>query len=155
MKTIYIAVIFLVFFNIFCFMFAWFGVFPVEGAYESGEYDMNTTGETTPAEYLQENLTGFDGGKIMSMFFGNLSDAANILVTAVLLGGAAFIAWLTRSPAPFVLVFIGNIVLHLYLDSMVIFEHYPINNYLMLAFGMGMFLLVVITSAEYLTHGDV
>jgi len=156
MKKIYIIIIFLIFFNIFSFMFAWFGVFPTMGDPSTGAYDVNTTGEgITPGEVYIENISGMDYGDMVSVFFGDLSDSANIFTTFLIMGVAIVAAWLTHSPAPLVIAFIGNFVRVAYLNTIGIFSQYPINNYFMLAFAAGMVVLFGITCAEYLTHGDV
>ena len=156
MKKIYIIIIFLIFFNIFSFMFAWFGAFPGEYDPSAGTYDINTTGEgVTPGETYIENISGMDFGDMVSVFFGDLSDEANILSAFFIMGVGLVAAWLTRSPAPLVIAFIGNFVRVAYLNTMGIFNQYPINSYFLLAFGAGMVVLFGLTCVEYLTHGDV
>lgn len=154
MKFIYVVTLFLIFFNIFSFMIAW--AVPFEYGYGTGseKYNVSSDEGTTPAETVFENVSGSDYGNILSIFFGDLTSAANILISVAILGGAAFLAWLTRSPAPFVIGFLGNVMLNTYTNSIGIFQQFPINNYLMLAGLLGMLMLFVITSAEYLTHGD-
>jgi len=137
-------------------MFAWFGVFPVTADPSTGAYDVNTTGEgVTPGESYIENISGMDYGDMVSVFFGDLSDSANILNVFLIMGVGLVAAWLTRSPAPLVIAFIGNFARVAYLNTYGIFSQYPINNYFMLAFGAGMVILFGVTCVEYLTHGDV
>jgi len=157
MKKIYIIIIFLTFFNVFSFMTAWFGIFPTE--YESGSamYDVNTTDVTnTPGESIFEDITeGHDFTNILSIFFGDFGSLTGFATTLAILGVALIIAKWTHNIAPLVVAFLGIVVKNMYVHSMDIFEQFPINNYLMIGFGLGMILLFVITSAEYLTHGDV
>jgi len=136
-------------------MFAWFGVFPYEYGTDEAQ-GINTTGTgITPGEYYIQNISGSDFGDMVSIFFGDLSDEANILSTFLIIGVGLIAAWLTHSPAPLVISFVGNFVRVSYLNTIGIFDQYPINNYFMLAFGAGMVVLFGITVAEYLTHGDV
>lgn len=154
MKKLYVIIIFLIFFNIFSFMFGWFGVFPSEGGYESGTYDIGIDEDRTPGEVYIENISGMNYGDMVSVFFGDLSDEANILSAFIIMGVGIIAAWLTHSPAPLVIAFVGNFARVSYLNTITVFNQYPINNYLMLAFGAGMVILFGITCAEYLTHGD-
>jgi len=154
MKKLFIIVIFLIFFNIFCFMFAWFGVFPAE--YDPPGHDISVTGEDkTPGEVYIKDISGMDYGDMVSVFFGDLSDTANIFLTFAIAGVAIVAAWLTHSPAPLVIAFVGNFARISYTNTIGVFNQLPVNNYFMLAFGAGMVILFGITCAEYLTHGDV
>jgi len=133
-------------------MFAMLNIFPY--AYGTGNPTYNITeGENMSSHSVYENASGFSYNDAISIFFGDLSDATNILVSALILGGAAFLAWLTRSPAPFVVAFVGNIMKNTYVNNMAVFNQFPINTYIMLAVGIGMIILFVVTCAEYLTHG--
>ena len=156
MKLIYVIVLFLIFFNVFSFMFAWVGVFPYGyGTDETANYDLGEAEDNTPAEVVFENVSGQSFGNLLLIFFGDISSAGGILTTLAIFGVAAVAAWLTHSPAPFVVAFVGNVMKNTYLNSISVFEQFPINNYLMLAGMIGMIVLFVVTCAEYLTHGDV
>ena len=156
MKKLFIFIIFLIFFNIFCFMFAWFGVFPAEYDASSGVTDVNITGEgVTPGEVYIKDISGMDYGDMVSIFFGDISDSANVLSAFIIMGVGLVAAWITHSPAPLVIGFVGNFARVSYINTMGVFNQYPINNFFMLAFGAGMVILFGVTCAEYLTHGDV
>lgn len=156
MKKLFIIVIFMIFFNIFCFMFAWFGIFPAEYETDTGSIDVNTTGSMqTPGEqYINTMSDGLTFGNIVSIFLGRFDSLSGFLASIVLIAGAVAASVLMHTPAPLVIGFVGTFVKNLYLNASEIFARYPVNNYFMMAFGAGMLILFVITIAEYLTHGD-
>jgi len=135
-------------------MIAWAIPFEYEYSAGSEEYNVSTDEDVTPAELVFENVSGSGFNSILMIFFGDLSSIGSIILSIGILGIAAGAAWLTRSPAPFVVGFLGNVMLNTYTNSIGVFQQFPINNYLMLAGLLGMVMLFVITSAEYLTHGD-
>ena len=153
MKTLYVFMIFLIFFNIFAFMFAWLNIFPTTiGLNEQ----FNISSDKTSAEQLFYNISGgFDINDMFAIFFFDINNISNVVVSGLVLTGAALVAWLTRSPSPFVVAFIGNIMFNMYQKSVAIFQQFPINNYLMLVGMFGMIMLFIVTVAETLTHGDV
>lgn len=155
MKLIYVITLFLIFFNVFSFMFGMFLIFPYEYGTDTSDYNLTTEEDNRPAEAVFEDISGQGFGNILLIFFGDISSAGGILATLAIFGVAAVAAWLTHSPAPFVVAFVGNVMKNTYLNSVGIFEQFPINNYLMLAGMIGMIVLFIVTCAEYLTHGDV
>ena len=159
MKLIYVVIIFLLFFNIFNFMFSWTSMFNYMYEPSTGDAysDINISeDELPPSESVFRDVTGgIDYGNVFSIFFGNFDSWADILTIAGLIGAAAALAWATKSLAPFVLVFLGNLIKNTYENSLGVFEQFPVNDYIWLIFGIGMAFLLVITAAEYMTHGDV
>ena len=152
MKKIYVIILFLIFFNLFTFMLAWLDVFPY--AYGTGNPSYNITdGENISSQVVAENATGFSYDNILRIFLGDLSTAGGILATIAFYGAGVVAAWLTRSAAPFVVVFIGNIMKNTYVTNMDVFNQFPVNTYFMAAVGIGMIILFVVTCAEVLTHG--
>jgi len=161
LKKIYVIIFFLVFFNIFSFLFAIGGplnIFPY--SYGTGNPSYNiTTGDNMSSQQVAENATGYTFDNALSLFFVNLDlkQGWNILFSVGILVGAALAAWVTKSPAPLVVGFIGNLMKNTYVNNMSIFNELPINSYIMLAVGVGMILLFIMTCAEYMTsgHGEV
>lgn len=151
MKKLYVVILFLIFFNVFIIMFNSFSLFPM--SLEEGQNYSNADSST--AEGTWEDVSGSDFGDIFSIIFVDInSDPLNILGTILIIGGAAFIAWLTRSPAPFVVAVVANVFKNTYVNSMSVFEQFPINNYMMIAGMIGMIILFIVTCLEYLTHGE-
>jgi hypothetical protein len=149
----------MIFFNIFTFLFTSLGVFNYRYDPDTGNYDINTTDDGTIGSSSQvfTGISGLDPGEMFSLFFVDFDQLASLsgLVSIALIGGAIGAAFITRSPAPFVLFFIANVMKNFYVRSQPVFEHYPINGYIMLACIVGMVILFIITGAETLTHGDV
>lgn len=148
MKSLYVIILFMVFFNVFCFAFAFFQVFPYEYGTGSATYGkINLTDEGTPAEVIFKDVSGQNFGDILMIFFGDVTALA-------ILGGTIAASFIAHSPAPFVVGFIAVVIMRTYQNSISVFEQLPINNYLMLAGLFGMAILILITCAEVLTHGD-
>ena len=154
MKKIYVVILFLIFFNTFTFLFATLNVFPYAYGTGNPDYDI-VEGENISSEAVFENASGIGVSDVFSVFFGD--DDLSLFSSILLLGGALALAWITNSPAPFVVVFVGNIMKNIYLKNIDVFNQLPINNYMMLALGIGMIILLLVTCAEYLTsgHGEV
>jgi hypothetical protein len=152
MKKIYVIIIFLVFFNIFTFMFASFeNMFPYVYEGDDANFDINGTSE----EIFMGVSGNFTFDDALKLFFGDITNVPLLIASFATLGIAIAAAWLTRSPAPFVVGFLGNIMKNVYVNNIAIFEKLPINNYLMIIAGVGMILLFLVTCAETLTHGEV
>ena len=154
MKLVYVMILFLVFFNVFSFMSIYMGIFPYNYNVDDEGYDINVTGESIPGEGTFKKLTGHNVMNVLTIFFGDLSSAGGLLTTLAIFGVAAVAAWLTHSPSPFVVAFLGNTVRVTYENSYNVFYQFEINPYIQLAIGIGICFLIVITAAEYLTHGD-
>lgn len=154
MKLIYTVILFLVFFNIFSFMIVYMDIIPYGFSPDDEQYDVNVTGDTIPGESTFKELTGFNVMQIIGIFFGDLSSVGGVLATIAIIGIASVAAWLTHSAAPFVVAFLGNIVRVTYVNSMGVMTQFEINPYINLAISIGICFLIVITAAEYLTHGD-
>lgn len=159
MKQLYVVMLFVIFFNIFAFMFASINLFPYVSS-EGVNEDWNISdGENLSAENLTEQSTGYSFDNILSYFFMDIKDLnpINLLITLATLGGAVIAAYITRSPAPLVVGFVGNMVKNVYINNYTIFESLPLNNYMMLAVGVGMIILFLLTCAEILSHssGDI
>jgi len=151
MKKLYIILLFLVFINIFNFMFVAYDIFPSGFEGQSDSYDIADADEnTTSGEELFEQLSDADFGDLMLLFFGQADTILAFIVTASI---AIAAAWLTKSPAPFVVAMIGGTFLTLYYRSTGIFEQFPINGFVMLACSVGIVILFVITCAETLAPG--
>ena len=146
MKKLYTIILFIVFLNIINIMFVALNIFPT--TYES-DLDVN---ETSQAEELYRTWSGGDFGDMLMIFFGK---AENIVALFAGLALSVVAAWITHSPAPFVVGMIGTVFLTLYNSTSGIFASYPINDYIMLLCSFGMIILFIVTCAEYLTHGDV
>ena len=157
MKLIYMVILFLIFFNVFTFLFVLggpVGIFPY--AYDTGNpgYDIGE-GENMSSEAVFENASEIGVSDVFNVFFG--SDDTALWTTLLMMGGAIALAYITHSPAPFVVVFVGNIMKNIYMMNRDVFNQFPVNNYLMLVVGIGMIILLLVTCAEYLTsgHGEV
>ena len=152
MKKLFIIILFMILVNVFIIMFSSINLFPYD-VDEGGNY---TSAENDTAEGVLYDISGSDFGDILGIIFVDInSDPLNILASVLMLGGAAFLAWLTRSPAPFVVAVVANVFKNVYVNSMDFLEQFPINNYLMMAGMIAMLILLVVTCLEYLTHGDV
>jgi len=130
---------------------------PYAYAEDTSDWDINTSeSEVIPSGELFENVTGgIDYGNVFRIFFFDYNSLESAGISIFLFGLAFAICWGTKSLAPIVLIFLTNIIKNTYENSIGVFEQLPINDYIMLAFALGMILLLVIISAEYLTHGDV
>jgi len=159
MKKIYVVIFFLVFFNIFTFLFAIggpLGIFPY--AYGTGNPSYNlTSDENASSPDVFENMTGVSFDNIFSIFFADVTNLASTGLSLGIFFVATVFAFKTNSPTPLVVAFVGNIMKNTYVNNMSIFNELPINNYLMVVVGIGMILLFVVTCAEYLAsgHGEV
>ena len=152
MKKIYVVILFLIFFNIFTFLFATLDIFPY--AYGTGNPSYNITDdENMSSQSVAENATGYSYDNILRVFLGDITNLGDLLLSIGILGASIAAAWLTRSAAPFVVGFVGNIMKNIYVTNMTVFNQFPINSYLMLALGVGMIILFLVTCAEVLTHG--
>ena len=156
MKKLFVIILFMIMVNVFIIMFNAVNIFPV--SLDSGQNysDVDSAGNPTGAEETLYDISGgYDFSDVLSIIFVDVnSDATNILATVVMLGGAAFLAWLTRSPAPFVVAVIANVFKNTYVNSLDFLEQFPVNNYMMMAGMIGMIILLIVTCLEYLTHGD-
>lgn len=145
MKKLYGIILFIVFLNIVNILFVTQGIFPgISG-------DQTVINDESEAEGLYTTWTDGDFGDMMLIFFGK---AENIVALFAGLALSVTAAWITHSPAPFVVGMIGTVFLTLYNSTSAIFSNYPINNYIMLICSFGMIVLFVVTCAEYLTQGD-
>jgi len=157
MKKMYVIIMFLIFFNVFTFLFAAGGplnLFPY--AYGEGNPNYNISdSENVSSEAVFEKASGIEPSDVFAVFFGD--DDTSIWSTLLLMGGAIALAYITHSAAPFVVVFVGNIMKNIYLKNIAVFNQFPVNNYLMIVLGIGMIILLLVTCAEYLTsgHGEV
>lgn len=147
MKTLYIIIIFLVMFNVFCFIGALFIPYGFGTAGASyGDIDTDDP-VRTPSEVIFREVSNQDFSSIIMIFFGNVE-------SILILGGTALASYITSSPAPLVVGFLSTVMLATYKNSMTVFEQFEINNILMLAGLVGMVILILVTCAEILTHGD-
>ena len=151
MKKLFVIILFMIMVNVFIIMFSSMNLFP--NSIEAGGNYSDANNET--AEDVLYDVSGSDFGDVLGIIFVDVnSDPLNILASVLMLGGAAFLAWLTRSPAPFVVAVVANVFKNTYVNSMDFLEQFPINNYLMMAGMIAMIILLIITCLEYLTHGD-
>jgi len=152
MKKLFVIILFVIFVNVFIIMFNASNIFPTD-IDPSGNYSDVTSGSS--AEDVLYDVNGYDFGDIMSIIFVDVnSDSMNILSSVLMLGGAALLAWLTRSPAPFVIAVVTNVFKNTYVNSIGFMEQFGVNDYMMMAGLIGMIILLVVTCLEYLTHGD-
>lgn len=149
MKKIYFLLFFMVMVNVVSIMFVTMEIFPTEES-SSNEYYQNVT-ETVKGEKIFYDISGNTFGDILGMFFGTASGLLGFLVTGLVSVAAA---WLTHSPAPFVVGMIGGTFLTMYNSSRHIFDNYEMNGYIVLACSIGIVIIFIITCAEYLTQGD-
>jgi len=135
-------------------LFASLNIFPITYGTGNPNYNISDS-ENVSSEAVFENASGISVNDVFSVFFGD--DSTSIFSSLLLMGGALALAYITHSPAPFVVVFVGNIMKNIYLKNISVFNQFPVNNYLMLAVGIGMIMLLLVTCAEYLTsgHGEV
>ena len=155
MKKLFVIIGFIILVNVFIIMFNSVNLFPVELDASQNYTGMDDSGDTYTGDQAFEDISGYDFSSVLGIIFVDVnSDPLNILASIAMLGGAAFLAWLTRSPAPFVLAVISNVFKNAYVNSMGFLEQFPINNYMMLGGMIAMILLLIVTCLEYLTHGD-
>lgn len=154
MKLMYVVMLFLIFFNLFSFMSIGLEIFPYEYGTDYENFDINVTADTVPGQDTFKDLTGLDPLDVFGIFFGDISEGANLLITVAAFGVAVAAAWLTHSTAPLVVAFLGNLIRVTFTKSYSTFYQFEIDPYIQLAFGLGILFLLVITAAEYLTHGD-
>jgi len=137
-------------------MGAYLNIFPYEYGTGSGSYEnINITGDTPPSDDIFENVTGQKSMDVLGIFFGDISDSGGLLATIAIFGVAVIASFITKTAGPLVVAFLGNTIRVTYENSVTIINQYPIDPYITLAFGVGILFLIVIPSAEYLTHGDV
>jgi len=155
MKKIYVFLFFLIFLNIFNIMFISLNIFQTEEYGQNPNFPVDSSGDPQDSEQLFENLAdGITWNNIIAIFFGDTENIFSLGLSLVLMGAAVLAAWKTHSPAPFVLLFMVNILVNMYQMSKPALENYPINSYLLLVGAIGFMLLFIITAAEYLTQGD-
>ena len=148
MKKLYTVIVFLLFFNIFCFLFASLNIFPTN----PGTSDINMTSSET----FIYDLSNYNISSIFNLLFFDTENPDWSSIASILaLSAAGVLAVSTRNPSPFVVMFIANFMFNLYRKSMPIFNQFQINQYFMMAGLVGMVMLFIITSLEVLTHGDV
>jgi len=136
-------------------MFNATNIFPMTLDAGQNYSNINADGDPVDADSVLYDVSGTDFGDVFNIIFVDVSsDTWNILGTVAMLGGALFLAWVTHSPAPFVVAVIANVFKNTYVNSIGFLEQFPINNYMMLAGMLGMIILLVVTCLEYLTHGD-
>ena len=159
MKKLFVVVLFMVFINIFIIMFNSLGpngLFPIQ-LDESEDYK---NGSDSSSEAYFKDISSFDASDVFKIIFFDTSQinsdlgVISILASIVMMGGAAFIAWLTHSPAPFVVAVVANVFKNLYMNSIGFLEGFGINDYIMLVGMIGMIILLIVTCLEYLTHGE-
>lgn len=142
MKFIYTIILFLVFFNIFTFLFAGLNIIPYEYTVAGDVYTEDMSGEE-----LFTNLSGIDFDDITSLSMKN----ADLLLIA---GGGIVLAILFRSAAPFAVGLFLGIFVNTFRRSTSIFYSFGIDSYLMVAAIVGIIFLLIITLIEYFTQGD-
>ena len=152
MKKLYIILIFLVFFNIFSFMFNAIELFPYVYGEGNPSYNLSEY-ENKSSEEIAESASGYSYDDFLRIILGDVDSLGDMMLTVGILGAAIAMAWLTKSGAPLIIGVVGNLMKNMYIQNMAIFEQFPINNYLMLATGVGMVLLFIITCIEYMVHG--
>jgi len=150
LKALYVIILFLVLFNVFCFIGALFIPYGFGTAGASyGDIDIADPDNParTPSEVVFRKVSQQDFSSIIMIFFGNVE-------SILILGGTALASYITSSPAPLVVGFLSTVMLATYKNSISVFEQFEINNILMLAGLVGMVILILVTCAEILTHGD-
>jgi hypothetical protein len=132
-------------------------IFPVAYGTSDATYGLNASGNASNESTLFQRLAGgnLDWKDAFSIFFFNVDNSDSVILGLLIFTGFALVAWLTHSPAPFVVGFILNVMINLYRASSPVFEQFTTNNYLMLIGLVGMVILFMLTVAETLTHGDV
>ena len=154
MKKIYVVILFLVFLSIINVMFISMNIFP-ESEFSDEGFSVNSSDEPQAAESIFDELSdGISWSNVFNIFFGKVDSLGSIAITLVLLGGAVLAAYLTHSPAPFVLLFMSNVLKNIYVEAQPVLDNYPINSYILILGMVGFIILFIITAAEYLTHGD-
>jgi hypothetical protein len=149
LKKLYVIIFFLIFVNLINVMVVALDIFPVGYVDEFDENITNASEGEEVFEYWTED--DFDYGDILGLIFGSTESIAVMLLGV---GGSVGLAWLTHSTAPLAVGILASVFAALYTNTVNIFNSYPVNNYIMLACTIGMVILFVITSAEYLTQGE-
>lgn len=149
MKKLYIVIFFLIFVNIINIMVVGLGMFPSSYVEESDENITNVSEGEEVFEYWTDD--DFDFGDILGLMFGSTGSVAALVLG---IGGSVGLSWLTHSTAPLAVGVLASVFAAIYVNTINIFNSYPIHNYIFLACTIGMVVLFVITSVEYLTHGE-
>ena len=92
MKKLYVFILFLVFFNVFVFMFSSLGIFTYTYPGDASDFGIDDA-ENIPGtgEGVFENLSGAGFNDLLGLFFADLSDAGNILISLAILGVAVIL----------------------------------------------------------------
>ena len=148
MKLIYAILLFMMFFNIFSFMFGDLNIFAYTIEGDESTYNLSNIEEQTDSGIF-EDVSGAGWGGVLSL------DRDVWALIGVVMGGALFLSWAMHSPYPIAVGLFLSTFINVYLNSRSIFSQLEVNPYITMAFGLGIVVLFVITTIEYFTHGDV
>lgn len=143
MKFIYTILLFLIFVNVFTFLFAGLGIFPYEYTVAGDVYTEGMSGEE-----LFTNLSDIDFETLTTLSLDN----ADLLLIAA--GGIAM-SVLFKSAAPFAVGIFLGVFVNTFRRSISIINSFGMNHYIVVAAIIGIIFLFVITLIEYFTQGDV
>lgn len=146
MKFIYIILLFMIFANIFTFLFASIGVIPYTIEVSGDTYELNDI-TNVEGEQAFERITEIDFDDVVSLSLKNV----DLLLIAA--GGIAM-AILMRNPAPFAVGLFLGIFINTFRRSTALFYGFQADAYLTLAAMVGVIFIIVITMIEYFTQGD-
>ena len=150
MKKIYVLLFFMIMVNLVSIMFATQHIFDTSDQH-GNQYTQNMSG-SSDGEKIFGDITSQNFGDVIYIFLGGASGILGFLTTASVSIAAA---WLTHSPAPFVVGMIAGTFLTMYNNTSSMFSEYSeLNSFVFLACSLGMVFIFIITCAEYLTQGD-
>jgi len=149
MKLMYVIILFLVFFNIFSFISVKLEIFPYEYTPDTKHFDIDG------GSYQNfKNTTGFGIGEVVRVLFGDIT-VSNAVITIGMLVLALIAVKLAHSITPLVVLFFANMARVTYENIYGVMNQIEIDPLVSLAIGVGICFLIIITSVEYMTHGDV
>lgn len=153
MKFIYIILMFMVFVNIFTFMFAYLDIIPYQILVGDQYYELNDVtnmrGEDVFFQISNYNFSDVTGtlNLISSVLSGNL-DFLGIVAAGI--GASIFL----HSASPLAVSIFLGVFVNTFRRSSSVFYGFQANEYLIVAAMAGVIFMFVITMIEYFTQGD-
>jgi len=128
-------------------MFANMGIFTYEYQMDSPEYNLDDPNNMNATDVF-EDVSGQDIGGLLSL------DMVSWVAMGGVIAASVVLAALFRSPYPVAVGLFLATFINIYKSSEGIIESFDLNPYIILAVGLGIAGLFLITTIEYFTHGD-
>lgn len=139
--------LFSMFFNVFMFMFASMGIFTYEYQTDSSDYDLDDPDNMNATDVF-EDVSGQSVGGLLSL------DMVSWIAMGGVIAASIALAALFRSPYPVAVGLFLATFINIYKSSESIIESFDLDPYIVVAIGIGVVGLFLITTIEYFTHGD-